>query len=403
MLNPPMADDEQIRQIHAQAASLAIAITGGGSLAIGQLLAVPGGSRTLLEAVVPYSAAALREYLKAPPEQYCSPRAARAMAMTAYQRALRLSASGSVDATRRTLIGVGCTASLVSDRAKQGPHRIHLAWQTAGETHTRSLELAKGRRTRRGEEELAAALVLDSIAMAVGICERTPLSLLEIERVQEHRTTASAAWRRLLAGETSIVSAHPPKELGDLASDRATARDGTGPELNRVHRAIFPGSFNPRHAGHRKMAEIAERRLGLPVEHEISIENVDKPPLNFTEMADAAAQFSGDETLWFTRSATFIEKSAIFPRSTFIVGADTLARLADPRYYGGSSQSAAAAIETLVTAGCRFLIFGRTSDQEFRTLAELPIPNSLKSICQQVPETEFRVDISSTQMRATSA
>jgi nicotinamide mononucleotide (NMN) deamidase PncC len=54
-----IAAGELIRQIHAAAVRMVLAISGGGSSAIGELLAVPGASRTVLEAVVPYSAAAL--------------------------------------------------------------------------------------------------------------------------------------------------------------------------------------------------------------------------------------------------------------------------------------------------------------------------------------------------------
>src|ERR1041385_7204400 len=80
--------------IHASDLRLVLAITGGGSRAIADLLEVPGGSQTLLEAVVPYSAASMRHWLHATPEHYCSNRTARAMAMAGYLRAQSLSAAG---------------------------------------------------------------------------------------------------------------------------------------------------------------------------------------------------------------------------------------------------------------------------------------------------------------------
>src|SRR2546423_165218 len=83
--------------IHAADIRLVMAITGGGSRAIADLLEVPGGSRTLLAAHVPYSAAAMRELLGAPPEQYCSNRTARAMAMAAYLQAQALEWSDAAD------------------------------------------------------------------------------------------------------------------------------------------------------------------------------------------------------------------------------------------------------------------------------------------------------------------
>ena len=45
--------------LHASGRKAALAITGGGSGAVGELLRVPGGSRLLIEAQVPYDALAL--------------------------------------------------------------------------------------------------------------------------------------------------------------------------------------------------------------------------------------------------------------------------------------------------------------------------------------------------------
>ena len=105
-----------------------MAATGGGSRAIADLLEVPGGSKTLLEAVVPYSAPAMVEWLGGVPDEFCSAATARAMAMVAFQRARRY------EEPESTVAGVACTASLASDRPKRGPHRIHVAVQTIGET-----------------------------------------------------------------------------------------------------------------------------------------------------------------------------------------------------------------------------------------------------------------------------
>ncbi|MEX2558991.1 MAG: CinA family protein, partial [Pirellulales bacterium] len=77
-----------IRQLHATGTRLVLAVTGGGSGAISALLEVPGASRTVLEAVVPYSAQALADRAGVTPELFASARTARSMAMAGYQRAL---------------------------------------------------------------------------------------------------------------------------------------------------------------------------------------------------------------------------------------------------------------------------------------------------------------------------
>ena len=341
-MNDP-AVTQLVGRVHASPTRLVLAVNGG-SQAIAALLVKPGGSRTLLEAVVPYSSASLAEFLKATPESYCSAKTARAMAMAAFLRARRLTAADSAPTADlsiddASLAGVACTASLVSDRPKKGPHRIHVAAQTAEFTATHSVELIKGRRNRREEEGLAARIALNAIAEASGIAGRLPLDLLADERMVSQRTPASEDWRNLLLGRTGLVQ----QNAGGVAPDSPARKLGT--------RAIFPGAFNPLHDGHRRMAQIAEELLGVPVEFEISIENVDKPPLDYTEMAERAAQFAASATLWFSRAATFEQKSVLFPNTTFVVGADTIVRIADARYSGREPPNAPAAIEQIAAHG----------------------------------------------------
>ena len=51
----PLSTEQLVQQIHDSPTRIVLAATGGGSRAIADLLEVPGGSRTFLEAVVPYS------------------------------------------------------------------------------------------------------------------------------------------------------------------------------------------------------------------------------------------------------------------------------------------------------------------------------------------------------------
>ena len=270
---------------------MVLAITGGGSRAIAELLEQPGGSRTLLEAVVPYSAAAMSDWLGAQPEHFCEPATARAMAMAAFRRAERLaglSAEKRVpagDLPSDAFAGIGCTASLASDRPKRGAHRIHVAAQTSRLTLTQSLELVKGARQRAEEEQLAARLTLNMLAEALGLADRLPLDLLPAEQCVSLRTEAAPAWRELLLGQAAAV-----RQLAGSTVALPASVDSAG-------RALFPGAFNPLHAGHRQIVGTAAERLGMPVEFEISIENVDKPPLDFTEIQRRGEQFGPNETL----------------------------------------------------------------------------------------------------------
>jgi hypothetical protein len=96
---------------------------------------------------------------------------------------------------------------------------------------------------------------------------------------------------------------------------------------------------------------------------------------------------------------TFVEKAELFPGAMFIVGADTLARIAEPRYYGGDAASRDEAIAAIGGLGCRFLVFSREMDGRFLTLSELNLPAELRSLCEEVPASEFREEVSSTELR----
>jgi hypothetical protein len=86
--------------------------------ALSWLLTVPGASRTLLDARVPYAQQALAEVLGgAVPASYASPQTARDMAMAAYRAAAQVATYGT------PIIGLGCCCALATDRPKRGDHK----------------------------------------------------------------------------------------------------------------------------------------------------------------------------------------------------------------------------------------------------------------------------------------
>jgi len=392
--------EQLVDRVHRSSTRLVLAVTGGGSRAISHLLEVPGASRTVLEACVPYSEPAMLQWLGARPDQSCSEPTARAMAMAGYLRACRYA-----PAPFPAVTGVACTASLASDRPKRGPHRAHVAIQTNAMTASQSVELVKGRRSRAEEEAVVTYLVLNAVARACGLDERLETGLLDDEPLEAAEAAAPAPWQDLLAGRVEAVQQSGPTLVAGKGDRHLLCEAPGGPFRQKVPvtfsgtRVVFPGAFNPIHVGHRRMAEIAQERLGQPVEFEISILNVDKPPLDFLEIQRRSGQFSADQTLWLTRAATFEEKSRLFAGATFIVGADTLRRIADPRYFGSDATACQRAIEQIAARGCRFLVFGRQEEGRFVGLSDLELPPQLRACCQEIPAGEFREDASSTEIR----
>ena len=356
---------------------IVIVSTGGGSAAISHVLSTPGASGVVLEAAIPYAREAVDRLLGGPQETYCSSRAARRLAMAAWQRARALGAAP------EQAVGIAVAASLRTRQPKRGEHRVFVALQTLRATMVTSVVLEKEARSRGEEEELAAALLIECLAsVSQG---SAPAALLQGrlrpgEKVSVERTAAPELWQTLLAGSRSAVVA------------AGTEAAPTGDQL------IFPGSFDPLHDGHRLMARIAEEIAERPLAYELSIANVDKPPLDYQEIASRAAQFRG-QPLWLTRAATFVEKLAIFPSSTFVMGADTFVRLAEPKYYGGSQEAADRAVRTIAENARGLIVFGRARDGVFEEPSTLPAPEPLRRIAYFVSQREFRIDISSTALR----
>src|SRR6202047_4900275 len=167
------ACQQLVSTLHASGRKAALAITGGGSGAVGELLRVPGGSRLLIEAQVPYDERALATFLGFAPAQACSSDTAIAMARTVRARAARLVPAGT-DLVGPDLVGLGATAALVSDRPRKGEHRFHIAFaNSAGIAHCTCV-MAKGRRDRAAEEDLVSRAVVLWLARACGVAAPSP-------------------------------------------------------------------------------------------------------------------------------------------------------------------------------------------------------------------------------------
>jgi hypothetical protein len=335
----------------------------------------------LIEAQVPYDALALATFLGFAPAQACSADTAIAMARRVRARAARLVPRGT------ELVGLGATAALVSDRPRKGEHRFHIAFANSARIAHCTGILAKGRRDRAGEEDLVSRAIILWLAQGCGISAPSPRSLLDVdEHFVETVVAALDSIDQLLAGEVNRVTAQPDGQM-TLAAPQSPV--------------LLPGSFNPMHAGHVLLARVAEELRQQPLAFEISVTNVDKPPLAAETVRRRLAQFAWKSPVELTRAPTFVEKSRLFPRTTFVIGADTAERLVQPKYYGDDEARMHVALEEIGSSGASFLVAVRSDAAgRLRGLIDIPVPQRFADLFTQIPEHRFRLDTSSSEIRA---
>jgi hypothetical protein len=162
------------------------------------------------------------------------------------------------------------------------------------------------------------------------------------------------------------------------------------------HPVLLPGAFNPLHQGHVELLCAAERvtqRNGLL---ELSVTNVDKPPLDIIKLERRLLQLRGRFKTVLTCAPTFIEKARLFPEAWFAMGYDTAIRLLSPAYH----DDVPAMLSRFQFTGTKFVVGGRLHQGAFQSLEGLDIPPAYKELFVPIPETLFREDISSTEIRA---
>ena len=293
-------------------------------------------------------------------------------------------------------MGLACAATIATDRPKRGDHRAFVSAWDEHAAATWSLTFHKGLRDRAGEEEIVSLLIVQALSEFSGLDAELDLGLTPGDRLEVEREARPGPLEQLLSGEARWVVRRPDPYPVFPAKAGILEVEGAAPPV------LLPGSFNPIHIGHWEMMARATERAGATGGYELSVTNVDKPPLERGEIERRLSQFGKDDTVVLTRAETFQKKAALFPGATFLLGYDTAIRLVAPRYYGGE-EAMMLALAEMMAGGARFIVAGRADDGEFRTLADVAVPAGFAPMFSAITEADFRRDISSTELRYNSA
>uniref|UniRef100_A0A0D9V4D7 Cytidyltransferase-like domain-containing protein n=1 Tax=Leersia perrieri TaxID=77586 RepID=A0A0D9V4D7_9ORYZ len=344
-----------VEAIHSSRAQAVIYLAGGASQALGWLLSVPGASGTILEAVVPYSRASMAQLLGKMPLQFTSKQAAEDMALAAYNRGLKLSVPGV------QVMGVGFTGSLASSRPKHGEHRFYVSTRTQNCLRTSHVTLSKGLRSREEEDKVSSYFLLQAIADACGVPATIQSGVQdpEIPKESSEQFDEDQELQQVINGQVCMKVYHLCDSL----------------EKNFNRKIILPGSFNPLHDGHLRLLEVASSMCddGLPC-FEISAINADKPPLSIAEIKRRVEQFRKvGKNVIISNQPYFYKKAELFPGSAFVIGADTAARLVNPKYYGGDYNRMLEILLECKNTGTTFLVGGRNIEGVFKKEKLIPV------------------------------
>lgn len=341
-----------------------IAATGAGAGIQKTLWEVPGVSKFLVGAAFPYAAEESSRLIGFTPTSFCSPDMALDLAMAAFMRAARVGARA---------VGVGLTAAVASREARRGESRAYAAYFGDGGAGIAEVTLPKdvGEDARRRDGEACDALGIATLLRAFGRDESGTV----------FEDAEAAARARLFAR---------PYFRARGARDAEQTLPGDA--------VLFPGAFDPPHEGHLGGAERVRRSSGRAVVFATTVDPPHKAALRSAEVLRRAVALEGHDVLFTHGDPLYLDKARRFPGRGFVVGADALVRMLDPRW----GVDVTSLVTELRALGAHFYVVPRLIDGSLVSLDDIRAMDGLGRALEMLSAegVDGRWDVSSSAIRA---